>query len=411
MDEAESPERRDDAGERRAQRAAPVVEVHPAEDPLHAVRHGEDPEDVARVVVDPAVEPRLAGHEDLELALRHLDLHGLRVVRSLVPEGDLLARLVLRHLAGQRRAVLGGDPVDRLDDVTGLELGVACGRATIDDLDDGRRDAVGLEWILALEERADPAGVERRDHALVDLGKGASVVQTAFDEVRAYERGLVVERDQDAVDALRVVDDASDVGGVVRRLRQTDHDGLGSEETARLRAQIARGAVADRVDLVVVHAVHLIDGLGDLVDAGEGLDVEDVSFLHLDHQLDVVRAAEGPRVFVVDLDERMALRKQVAEAGLELQLEAPVGEEAGDDQHQHHDRVAIVDQPFAEPVEGFFVLLADVFHAHGRNPLGLVFSLATAASSCRRRWCGRSDRSRPPSSRAADPKNRFPAAM
>ena len=115
--------------------------------------------------------------------------------------------------------------------------------------------------------------------------------------------------------------------GVLGRLRQADHHRLGAQEAARLRAQVARRAVADRVDLVVVDAVDLVDRLGDLVDAGERRDVEDVAVLHLDHQLDVVGAAEGARVLVVDLDEGMGLRQQVAEARLELQLEGPVGEE------------------------------------------------------------------------------------
>src|SRR5438132_1395751 len=100
---------------------------------------------------------------------------------------------------------------------------------------------------------------------------------------------------------------------------------------AGLRAQVARRAVADRVDLVVVDAVDAVHLLGDLVDPIEGRDREDVALLHLDHQLDVVGAAEGPGVLVVDLDERVALREEVAEARLELQLGAQVGEVPEDD--------------------------------------------------------------------------------
>src|SRR4029453_13185797 len=92
-----------------------------------------------------------------------------------------------------------------------------------------------------------PAVREGGDDPLVELGEGAAVIEAALDEVRAYQRGAIVERDQDAVDALRVVDDALDVGGVLGRLRQADHDRLGAQEAARLRAQVARRAVPDRV--------------------------------------------------------------------------------------------------------------------------------------------------------------------
>jgi hypothetical protein len=72
----------------------------------------------------------------------------------------------------------------------------------------------------------------------------------------------------------------------------------------------------------VVDAVDLIQLFRELVDADERGDVEDVAVLHLYHQLDVVGAAERARVLVVDLDERVVLRQQLAEARLQLQLEA-----------------------------------------------------------------------------------------
>ena len=50
---------------------------------------------------------------------------------------------------------------------------------------------------------------------LADLVEDALVVELALDEVGAHERGLVVERDEDAVDALGVVD------GVAPRARTT----------------------------------------------------------------------------------------------------------------------------------------------------------------------------------------------
>ena len=194
------------------------------------------------------------------------------------------------------------------------------------------------------------------------------MIQPSLDEVGTHEGRFVVERDEDAVDALRVVDDAPDGRRVIGRLRESDHDRLGSEKAAGLCAQVSRGAMTDGVDLVVVDAVHLIDGLGDLVDAGERRDGEDVSVLRLDHQLDVVRATEGARILVVNLDERVRLRQQVTEAGLELQLEGPVGEDCRDGEHEEHDRIAVVDQALAEPVEGSFVLFVRVTSAHAVLP-------------------------------------------
>src|SRR5207249_11739086 len=107
---------------------------------------------------------------------------------------------------------------------------------------------------------------------------------------------------------------------------------------------------------------------------------------------------ERARVVVVGRQEGMALGEQVAEARLERKLEAPMGEEARDAEHDDHDRVAVVDEPLPEPVERALVLLARSSAAHDRTP---VLSLATAASSCRRPWCDRSTRSHRPASRAA----------
>ena len=55
VNEADPPDGRDDAGQGRPQGATPVVEVQPAQQPLEAPGHGEDPEDVARVAVYPPV--------------------------------------------------------------------------------------------------------------------------------------------------------------------------------------------------------------------------------------------------------------------------------------------------------------------------------------------------------------------
>jgi hypothetical protein len=366
MHEGEPPESRDHAREARAERPPPVVEVHPAQHPLEAPGDREDPEDVARVVVDQAVETRLAGDEDVHVGLGDRQLDVLGRLAALHAEGDGRPRRVLLDLLCQLDPVAQAT-VDRHDQSPVFSPAFAAAVA-IDRLHHGGRRLLALEGVPALDERADPALLEGRDHAVVDLVEGPPVVEARFDEVRADERGPVIERDEQAVDALRVVDDALDVGGVLRRLRHLDHHGLGLQEAARLRLQVARRPVPDRVDLVVVDAVDAVHLLRDLVDADEGGDVEDVAVARLDHQLDVVRAAERTGVLVVDLHEGVGLRQQVAEARLELQLEAQVRKVPGDDEHDDHHRVAVVDEPLPEPVERALVLLARRSAAHGGSP-------------------------------------------
>src|SRR6059036_507410 len=86
----------------------------------------------------------------------------------------------------------------------------------------------------------------------------------------------------------------------------------------------------------------------------------------------VVGAAERAGVLVVDLDEGVALREEVAEARLELQLEAQPREVPRDDEHHDHDRVAVVDQPLAQPVECSLVLFARGSAAHGSSPVSAL---------------------------------------
>src|SRR3989442_15726532 len=98
LHEGDPPEGGNHAGEARAERPSPVVEVHPAEDPLEAPGDGEDPEDVARVVVDPAVEPRLAGDEDVHVGLGDRELDVLDRLSALHTEGHDRPGLVSLYL-------------------------------------------------------------------------------------------------------------------------------------------------------------------------------------------------------------------------------------------------------------------------------------------------------------------------
>jgi hypothetical protein len=268
-----------------------------------------------------------------------------------------------------------------------LRPAFAAGVPGVNGLDDRRRRLVGgPHVVLALDQRADPSLLERGDHALVDLREGTPVIETLLDEIGADECGFVVQRDQDAVDALRVVDDALDLRCVLGRFRHREHDRLGAQEPASLGAEVAGGPVADRVDLVVVYAVDLIELLGELVDTDEGRHGEDVAVPHLDHELDVVGATERACVLVVDLDVRMVLRQELAETRRELQLECVVPEENGENDDDQAHRMAIVDQPLAEPVERplllSFLLRLGLFVTH-RDPS----SRYRQPHACRRRPC------------------------
>src|SRR6185369_12338125 len=117
------PERGDQAGDGRTQRAAPVVEVEPAQHPFDAVRDDEDEEDVAGVVVDPSVQARLAGgpYPDVRSTRRDRRLARLAVAQV----GNLDGAGVLLLGLDDRRADFppahGGLAVDRGDDVAFLE--------------------------------------------------------------------------------------------------------------------------------------------------------------------------------------------------------------------------------------------------------------------------------------------------
>ncbi len=227
-----------------------------------------------------------------------------------------------------------------------------------------------IEPRLAGDEDLGVGVFERIDDLHVDLIEDSFVVEAALDEVGADERRLVVERDDQTVDVLGVVDDAADRVDLVLPLRRAQHDGLGAQGAAGRDAQVADGAVADRLDLVVVDAVDRVHAFRHAEDLRQVVLGEDRALFHLQHDDDVVGAAEGARVLVVHLHELVRLRQQIAEARDELQLEAPVGEERGDRQHDDHHRIAPLDQLVAEPIERALVLGNVVVECHGSPGYG-----------------------------------------
>src|SRR5438132_609608 len=79
-----------------------------------------------------------------------------------------------------QRPALDGD-----DRVALPETGVGRRRATVERLDDSRRRHLRVQGIRPLDQRTDPAVLERGDDPLVDLGEGPAVVETRLDEVGA----------------------------------------------------------------------------------------------------------------------------------------------------------------------------------------------------------------------------------
>ena len=63
------------------------------------------------------------------------------------------------------------------------------------------------------------------------------------------------------------------------------------------------------IDLVVIDAGDLVDGIGDQRDLRQTLGREHVTRLRLEHDGDRVRTTELGRVAIVGLDERMILRE------------------------------------------------------------------------------------------------------
>ena len=166
----------------------------------------------------------------------------------------------------------------------------------------------------------------------------------------AHQRRSVVERDEDAVQVLGVVNHLADLVGLRGRLRRSPHDRREHDHSAVL-AQIPARAVTDRVDEIVVHAGEAIELLGEAENLAESADGEDVAALRFDHDGDLVRAAESIRVSAVHLDEGVAIGQQIAE--LRGQADAD-GEAAHHRGQQHGDqghRQSPVDEPLAEAME------------------------------------------------------------
>ena len=154
------------------------------------------------------------------------------------------------------------------------------------------------------------------------------------------------------------MDDVADLVDVALRGRRPPHHRRRGDRAA-LQLQVTRGAVADRVDLVVVDAGQDVDDLGHLEDLGQGLLIEDRSVLDLDHDRDVVRAAELVGEPGVHLHERMPVRQQVAELGEHLDAEREEQHHRGECVGHERHRLAVVDQPHAETVEGGLFLMDD----------------------------------------------------
>ena len=250
VDEAEAPHGGDQARDRRAQRSLPVAEVEIEQNPRDRRRGGEDPVDLVRVLVHPAVELGLAGHDDLGVVVDH-----------------------------------------RLDDAIG------------------------------------------------DFVEQLLVIDDPLDEARADQRGAVVDRHQHAVEVLRAVDDAPQVLHVGLGLGAAHHHRLHFHQPAGGYADRAVGTVCERLDLVVVDAVDLVELLGHRPDLVERLDVEDVALANAQHDQHGVGAAEGLGELAVDLDERMRGRQQLVEAADEPELERVVPEEGShhcDEGDRHH---------------------------------------------------------------------------
>ncbi len=126
------------------------------------------------------------------------------------------------------------------------------------------------------------------------------------------------------------------------------------DQSARPRLELANLHVSDRGDLVVVHAVDLIDRLGHVADLLQRLRVEDVALLDRDREHDHVRAAEGLPEMVVGLDVGVSLRKQVGKLAVHLDLARVVREEDGDEQDRSERYPGVPQHPASNAYEKSF---------------------------------------------------------
>src|SRR5205085_4381641 len=93
------------------------------------------------------------------------------------------ARLVSLDLARELDAVDRRPTVDGHDRVADLQPRLRGGGVAVDDLDRRGRGLLALQRVLPPDERPDPALLEGRNHALVDLIECEPVVEARLDEV------------------------------------------------------------------------------------------------------------------------------------------------------------------------------------------------------------------------------------
>ena len=216
--------------------------------------------------------------------------------------------------------------------------------------------------------------LKRVDHRPLDFLEQAPVVEPLLDEGRGQQRGSFVQRDQHPVQVARGVHDAPDALHLRGGARGVFHHRLDLLHAAALHHHAAVGAVGDGIDEFVVDSVHALQRLGHLEDLGQRGLIEDRAVVHLQHQHDRVGAAELLRVFVVHLNEGVALRQLLVEARHQVEPCGEEAEEQGRGAHRQEDELAPRDDPSAEGVE-----IAAVLGAH---------AVPSRVSGCERVRCG-----------------------
>ena len=192
-----------------------------------------------------------------------------------------------------------------------------------------------------------PRRTDRGAH-LFERGESLGVIDVAFIELGLDERGLQIGRHQQAVDR-RIGDhillELLQLGHAARGLLRVVIR-LGNEAALGRKRNLARGAMRQRRDQVVIDARQIVDALGRIVDELESFIVEDRAALDLDRHHDLIRAAEVFLEAVVDLDVRMILRQQIGEVGVKAQARQHGGEahRHREDQREHDLRIG--EDPF-----------------------------------------------------------------
>ena len=137
----------------------------------------------------------------------------------------------------------------------------------------------------------------------------------------------------------------TDLVHLVLALRRPEHDRVALDQPAGADARPARHAVRHRGDLIVIDGRESIDHVRQAEDGRQERNREDRPLARLHHHGQRVGLAEVPVVAVVNRDEGVALRKQVAGVKLERQ---PHRGEPETDRHHHHRRhhpAGVPDQP------------------------------------------------------------------